>query len=215
MGKIKNVFTMAILHLINSLTNFSLRVLPVFIIILVLLKLSKVLIDLNWYAVLSIVLLEVILIIFSISFNAVFFKKQKDNKNESTENQNNENNESSEIAVKENKFPILNVAAAFFAFLGIIFVILKLFKAVAWNWVWVLSPLWLSTALVILILIICIIVFIVSALSKKNKIDNIDNSSSETSENNNNTEDKVNNSEEKTDNKINNNKVNEENEDNK
>ena len=108
---------MAILHLINNLANFSSRLLPVFIIVLVLLKLSKVLIDLNWYAVLSIVLLEVILIIFSISFNAVFFKKHKDNKNESTENQNNannENNESTEISLKENKLPILNVAVAFF-----------------------------------------------------------------------------------------------------
>lgn len=212
MGKIKNVFTMAILHLINNLANFSSRLLPVFIIVLVLLKLSKVLIDLNWYAVLSIVLLEVILIIFSISFNAVFFKKHKDNKNESTENQNNannENNESTEISLKENKLPILNVAVAFFTFLGIIFVILKLFKAVTWNWVWVLSPLWLSTALVILILIICIIVFIVSALSKKNKTDNIDNSSSEKQEEaeNNNAENKVNNSEEKTDNEINNNEI--------
>ena len=81
----------------------------------------------------------------------------------------------SEIAVKSNAFSVLNISVAFFAFLGIIFVILKLFKAVTWSWVWVLSPLWLSTALVVFILLICLIIFIVSALNKNKKIENKDN----------------------------------------
>ena len=212
MGKVKSVFTMATLYLIRNLLNFSSRLLPVFIIIVALLKLSKVLIELSWYAVIAVLLLEVILVVGSLSFEAVFFKNKQNNKNTSndkTSDDTQETNKGSEIAVKTNTFSVLNIAVAFFAFLGIIFVILKLFKAVTWNWVWVLSPLWLSTALVILILIICIIVFIVSALSKKNKTDNIDNSSSEKQEEaeNNNAENKVNNSEEKTDNEINNNEI--------
>lgn len=170
MGKVKSVFTMATLYLIKNLLNFSSRLLPVFIIIVSLLKVSKILIDLSWYFVLSILLLEVILIIFSLAFDSVFFKDKKTS-DKSFSNEDNTN--TSEAAAK--KFPVLNIAALFFAFLGIIFVILKLFKAVTWSWVWVLSPLWLSTALVLIILLICLIVFIVSVFSKKDKIEDNSN----------------------------------------
>ena len=176
MGKVKSVFTMATLYLIRNLLNFSSRLLPVFIIIIALLKVSKVLMTLSWYAVIAILLLEVILIIGALSFDSLFFKNKQNNKNTNNENSNNEEaNKSSEIAVKSNAFSVLNISVAFFAFLGIIFVILKLFKAVTWSWVWVLSPLWLSTALVVFILLICLIIFIVSALNKNKKIENKDN----------------------------------------
>ena len=176
MGKVKSVFTMATLYLIRNLLNFSSRLLPVFIIIIALLKVSKVLMTLSWYAVIAILLLEVILVIGALSFDSLFFKNKQNNKNTNNENSNNEEaNKSSEIAVKSNAFSVLNIAVAFFAFLGIIFVILKLFKAVTWSWVWVLSPLWLSTALVVFILLICLIIFIVSALNKNKKIENKDN----------------------------------------
>ncbi|PTY40834.1 hypothetical protein [Brachyspira hampsonii] len=170
MGKAKNIFTMATLHLIKNLLNFSSRLLPVFIVILSLLKLSKVLIDLSWYFILSILLIEVILIIFALVFDSMFFKNNKtsDNASSSSDDAKQDNSNISEVS-SANKFSVLNIAAIFFAFLGIIFVILKLFKAVSWSWVWVLSPLWLSTALVLFILLICLIVFIVSALSKKSK----------------------------------------------
>ncbi|MDA0079963.1 hypothetical protein [Brachyspira hyodysenteriae] len=186
MGKVKNVFTMAILYLIKNLLNFSSRLLPVFIIILSLLKLSKVLVDLNWYFILSILLIEVILVIFALAFDSMFFKNKKASDNASSSSSQ-DNSDTSEIAVA-NKFSILNIAVIFFAFLGIIFVILKLFNAVIWSWIWVLSPLWLSTALVLVILLIFIIVFIVSALNKKDKNKIEDNNSeaysSENSENN-------------------------------
>lgn len=185
MGKVKSVFTMATLYLIRNLLNFSSRLLPVFIIIIALLKLSKVLMTLSWYAVIAILLLEVILVIGSLSFDSLFFKNKQNNKNNNDENSNNneESNKSSEAAVKSNAFSVLNIAVAFFAFLGIIFVILKLFKAVTWSWVWVLSPLWLSTALVIFILLICLIIFIVSALNKNKKIESKDNTENTTVDN--------------------------------
>jgi len=43
----------------------------------------------------------------------------------------------------------------------IIFIILKLTKVIDWNWVWVLSPLWISASLgVLFLLIIGFILFI-------------------------------------------------------
>lgn len=192
MGKVKNVFTMATLYLIKNLLNFSSRLLPVFIIILSLLKLSKVLIDLSWYFILSVLLIEVILVIFALAFDSMFFKNKKssDNSQNSSDDAKQGNSDTSEIAAA-NKFSILNIAVIFFAFLGVIFVILKLFNAVTWSWLWVLSPLWLSTALVIGILLIFIIVFIVSALSKKDKTKTEDNDSKESSSENNNTDNKT------------------------
>lgn len=41
--------------------------------------------------------------------------------------------------------------------LTIIFVVLKLVGVIAWSWIWVLAPLWISVALVVLIFIVCII----------------------------------------------------------
>ena len=126
---------------------------------------------------------------------AGYLKNKQNNKNTSndkTSDDTQETNKGSEIAVKTNTFSVLNIAVAFFAFLGIIFVILKLFKAVTWNWVWVLSPLWLSTALVIFILLICLIIFIVSALNKNKskKIESSNNTENASAENNNETANK-------------------------
>ncbi|MEI0493193.1 hypothetical protein R4J17_12220 [Brachyspira intermedia] len=199
MGKVKNVFTMATLYLIKNLLNFSSRLLPVFIIILSLLKVSKVLIDLSWYFVLSMLLIEVVLVIFALAFDSMLFKNKKasDNAESSSSNDTKEENSgTSEVAVA-NKFSVLNIAVVFFAFLGIIFVILKLFKAVAWSWVWVLSPLWLSTALVLAILLIFIIVFIASALSKKDKTKEEDSSTEQSSSENTDNIEKIENTENK------------------
>jgi hypothetical protein len=41
----------------------------------------------------------------------------------------------------------------FAGLLTLVFIVLKLCKVIAWKWVWVLSPLWISFGLVILILI--------------------------------------------------------------
>jgi len=49
----------------------------------------------------------------------------------------------------------------FVGVLQITFVILKLCKVIDWSWWWVLSPIWISTALTILIVLIGIIVIYV------------------------------------------------------
>ena len=181
MGKVKSIFTMATLHLIKVLLDFSSKVLPVFIIAITLLKLAKVF-ELDWRLIIAVLVLEVILIIMTIVFYSLFFKK------DNTSSQ--ANNGNANVIEKQKKLPVLNIAAVFFIFLGIIFIILKLFKAVTWSWVWVLSPLWLSTALTISILIICVIVSIVSAVSKKNKENN---TNSDTNEDNTNNSENINN----------------------
>ena len=38
--------------------------------------------------------------------------------------------------------------------LTIAFIVLKLCGVIAWSWVWVLAPLWISAALVVLVLIL-------------------------------------------------------------
>ena len=47
--------------------------------------------------------------------------------------------------------------------LTIAFIVLKLCGVITWKWLWVLSPLWISVALVIAIFII---VFIIYAIAK-------------------------------------------------
>jgi len=48
--------------------------------------------------------------------------------------------------------------------LTIIFVVLKLVGVIDWSWVWVLSPTWISLALLLLLVIIGIICKIISML---------------------------------------------------
>lgn len=48
--------------------------------------------------------------------------------------------------------------------LTIIFVVLKLVGVIDWSWVWVLSPTWISLALLLLLTIIAIICKIISKL---------------------------------------------------
>ena len=49
----------------------------------------------------------------------------------------------------------------FVGVLQITFVVLKLCKIIDWSWWWVLSPIWISTALTILVVLIGIIVIYV------------------------------------------------------
>ena len=42
--------------------------------------------------------------------------------------------------------------------LTIAFIILKLCGVIAWSWIWVLAPLWISVALVVLALVFSILV---------------------------------------------------------
>ena len=45
----------------------------------------------------------------------------------------------------------------FCGLLTIVFIVLKILKIISWSWWWVLSPLWLPIAIVIIILILCVI----------------------------------------------------------
>lgn len=54
----------------------------------------------------------------------------------------------------------------FAGLLAIAFIVLKLCNVITWSWVWVLSPIWISVALVI---IGCIILAICETVSRKNK----------------------------------------------
>ena len=45
----------------------------------------------------------------------------------------------------------------FVGLLTIVFVVLKLCKVINWNWLWVLSPVWISIALLIVIVVIMLI----------------------------------------------------------
>lgn len=160
MNTIKNVFTMLMLKLIKFLLGFSSRLVPLLIIDLAILKSTKI-IELNSKYIIAIIVVEAILIIFNLIFNSLFFKnKEKEEANNETDNK---------IKEENKKFPILNTISAFFGFLTLIFILLKIFKAINWQWIWVLSPLWLSTALVISILIIAIIIFIISLIFRKDK----------------------------------------------
>ncbi|WP_456059845.1 hypothetical protein [Brachyspira pilosicoli] len=196
---IKNVFTMASLYFLKNLLNISCKLLPMLIIALSLLNLSKTIVF-NWRDIVLLLILEAILIVGTIIFYSLFFKKEKnDNINnnnvenkENTENLSEGDSKTNEVSTQtKNKLPILNIAVAFLTFLTFIFIILKLFNAVTWSWVWVLFPLWFSTALIIAILIIFIIYLIISLIAKKNN-KNDDNKSnieaSDNTENNNNSE---------------------------
>lgn len=160
MNTIKNVFTMLMLKLIKFLLGFSSPLVPLLIIALAILKSTKI-IELNSKYIIAIIVVEAILIIFNLIFNSLFFKnKEKEEANNETDNK---------IKEENKKFPILNTISAFFGFLTLIFILLKIFKAINWQWIWVLSPLWLSTALIISILIIAIIIFIISLIFRKDK----------------------------------------------
>lgn len=165
MNTIKNIFTMLMLRLIKFLLGFSSRLVPLLIIALALLKLAKIeeIKELNLKYIIAIIVLEAVLIIFNLIFDSLFLKNEKEEKNKKEEFNETDNN------LQNKKFPVLNTVSAFFGFLTLIFILLKLFKAISWQWIWVLSPLWLSTALIISILIIAVIIFIISLIAGKGK----------------------------------------------
>lgn len=190
---IKNVFTMASLYFLKNLLNISCKLLPMLIIALSLLNLSKTIVF-NWRDIVLLLILEAILIIGTIIFYSLFFKKEKNDNIDNAENKENiesnseDNSKTNDVSTQtKNKLPILNIAVAFLVFLTFIFIILKLFNAVTWGWGWVLFPLWFSTALIIAILIIFIIYLIISIIAKKNNKNNkADMEGNNNTENNNN-----------------------------
>ena len=58
----------------------------------------------------------------------------------------------------------------FFSLLTIVFIVLKLCNVIAWSWVWVLAPIWIPTAIIIIaILIYLTCVMINTAIKNKKK----------------------------------------------
>lgn len=58
----------------------------------------------------------------------------------------------------------------FFSLLTIVFIVLKLCNVIAWSWIWVLAPIWIPTAIIIIaILIYLICVMINTAIKNKKK----------------------------------------------
>ena len=53
-----------------------------------------------------------------------------------------------------------NNGIGFCGILGLIFITLKLLGVITWSWLWVLAPLWIPTALVLIVLFIMMIVAI-------------------------------------------------------
>ena len=45
--------------------------------------------------------------------------------------------------------------------LAIAFIVLKLLGKISWSWVWVLSPIWIMTAIVLVVLVVIVIVAII------------------------------------------------------
>lgn len=52
----------------------------------------------------------------------------------------------------------------FFGALTLVFITLKLTEVIDWSWWWVLSPLWISGAFILLLLGVMAVVFVVGAL---------------------------------------------------
>lgn len=61
--------------------------------------------------------------------------------------------------MKEKEKSSNNRGIGFAGLLTIAFIVLKLCGVISWPWIWVLSPLWIGTVLLI-ILLICTIIFI-------------------------------------------------------
>lgn len=60
---------------------------------------------------------------------------------------------------KEVKFVGIGFAEA----LTLLFIGLKLGKVISWSWVWILSPLWISAALIV---VVCIVALVLTSLDK-------------------------------------------------
>lgn len=65
----------------------------------------------------------------------------------------------------ENKTTV-NGGVGFTGLLTIVFIALKLCGVITWSWLWVLSPIWISTVLVLAVLLVGLIVVIIKAIKK-------------------------------------------------
>lgn len=56
----------------------------------------------------------------------------------------------------------VNVGSLLSTLLLVAFIVLKLCHVIEWAWVWVLAPLWIPTALVLVIFLIAVIVAVIA-----------------------------------------------------
>lgn len=64
------------------------------------------------------------------------------------------------------------VGIGFCGLLAIAFIVLKLMGIIKWSWLWVLSPLWIPTAIVILVLLVILAVHLIKKSVRKRKYRN-------------------------------------------
>lgn len=60
----------------------------------------------------------------------------------------------------------------FFGLLTIAFIVMKCLNQITWSWLWVLSPLWLPIAIVLVFYLIICIVSVIKVMSKKKEVTN-------------------------------------------
>ena len=66
----------------------------------------------------------------------------------------------------------VSVGPGFFALLTLLFIGLKLGGVIDWSWLWVLSPLWIPTALCIAVLVLVCLGIVISDLLKTKRVRN-------------------------------------------
>ena len=57
----------------------------------------------------------------------------------------------------------------FCGLLAIVFITLKLLKVIDWSWLWVLSPIWIPTALAIVVLLVILVIYLIKSYKRKKK----------------------------------------------
>jgi Flp pilus assembly protein TadB len=53
----------------------------------------------------------------------------------------------------------VNGGVGFTGLLTIVFIVLKLLGVISWSWLWVLSPIWIETIIVLIVLVVLIILY--------------------------------------------------------
>jgi hypothetical protein len=56
----------------------------------------------------------------------------------------------------------MDIRINFFGLLAILFITLKLIGVITWNWTWVLAPIWIPLAFVLVIITVCSLVSLIS-----------------------------------------------------
>jgi len=61
--------------------------------------------------------------------------------------------------MSENSSSSNSSGIGFVGLLTIAFIVLKLTKVIAWEWLWVLSPIWISVSIVLFCLLVVLIIY--------------------------------------------------------